>query len=429
MSNLLQDLEKRQREGTPISVAVVGAGQMGRGLVASLGSIPGMTPALVVDKEIGLAEECLINAGIARHNIEMASDSESASRLLAQGFHVISKDIRIIPSDGIDAVVEATGIPEVGARVALDTIRRRQHIVMLNVETDVTIGPLLKQMADQAHVVYSVSAGDEPGATVELVEFARTLGFKVIAAGKGKNNELIPDATPDTVRQEAMDKGASPHMFCSFVDGTKTMVEMTAVANATGLVPETPGMRGLQLTVDDLCKTLIPREWGGVLTQIGVVEFVRGVAPGVFVVITSDNDVIRDDLRYLKVGPGPAWTLFRPYHLANLETPHTVAKAVLYGEKCLAPGDRPVAETVGVAKTDLQVGDKIDGIGGYTVRGLIMTAKSAKDQRAVPLGLLENAVLQRPVAQGEIIRQEDVGLSASSLVVSLRHLQDQWLVS
>lgn len=429
MSNLLQDLEKREQDRNPIAVAVVGAGQMGRGLVASLGHIPGMTPALVVDKDVELAENALISAGIPQHSIERASDPESASRLLSKGFHIVSSDTHIIPPNGIEAVVEATGVPEVGAKVALDAIRRRQHIVLLNVETDVTIGPFLKQMADQARVIYSVSAGDEPGATVELVEFARTLGFKVIAAGKGKNNDLIPEATPDTVRREATEKGASPHMFCSFVDGTKTMVEMTAVANATGLIPEIPGMRGLHLTIDELCTTLVPKSWGGVLDHTGVVEFVHGVAPGVFVVITSDNKVIRDDLRYLKVGPGPAWTLFRPYHLANLETPHTVAKAVLYGEKCLAPGDKPVAETVGVAKTDLSVGDHIDGIGGYMVRGLIMTANSAQEQHAVPLGLLQNAVLKRPIAQNEIIRHEDVELSSSSLIVTLRRLQDHWLAS
>ncbi len=427
MSNLARDLEQREQLGNPISVGVIGAGQMGSGLVASLEIIAGMKPSIVVDAKLENAERALRNAGVSGDSIASAKNSAAAEDLLAQGFHVIGDNIDILPNTGIDAVVEATGVPDVGARAALQTIGRGQHIIMLNVETDVTIGRILKQLARQAGVVYSVSAGDEPGATVELVEFARTLGFSVIAAGKGKNNSLDFNATPDTVREEAALKGASPHMFCSFVDGTKTMVEMTAVANATGLVPEQPGMRGMHLTVADLAKTLVPTEWGGVLTRRGVVDYVHGVAPGVFAIVTSDNEVVRDDLKYLKVGDGPAWTLFRPYHLANLETPHTIAKAVLYGDVCLAPGDTPVAETVAVAKTDLHPGDRLDEIGGYTARGYIVGAAQARAQRALPLGLVQNALVKGSVAKGEIIKYDDVELWDDSLVVTLRRLQDQWL--
>ncbi|MDA8194891.1 MAG: SAF domain-containing protein [Thermaerobacter sp.] len=427
MSHITQDLAARAAAGHPITVAVVGAGQMGRGLVSSLETIRGMQAAMVIDVEAERAINALTRAGVPREQIKVSDGAEQAARWLAEGLRVVATDADHIPAQGIEAVVEATGVPEVGARVALDTIGRGQHIILLNVETDVTVGRILKKLADMAGVVYSVSAGDEPGATVELVEFARTLGFTVVAAGKGKNNVLDPDATPDTVQEEALRKHASPHMFCSFVDGTKTMVEMTAVSNATGLVPEMAGMRGMHLSVDDLAATFSTVAQGGVLTRTGVVDFVHGIAPGVFAVITSGNEEIREDMDYLKVGPGPNWTLYRPYHLANLETPHTIAKAVLYHDVCLAPGERPVAETVAVAKRDLQPGATIDGLGGYSVRGLIMAYDEAASSGALPLGLAQNAQVVRPVAKGEVIRYADVEIHQGSLVAVLRRLQDSWL--
>ncbi len=427
MSNLERDLQRRALEGRPITVAIVGAGQMGKGLAASLARIVGMQPALIADIDDRRAERAFLEAGVDAGKIVQGRDAKDAQRALKAGNHVILKDAALIPQEGIEAVVEATGVPAVGARVALDSIRRRQHLVLLNVETDVTVGRLLNTWARAAGVVYTVSAGDEPGATVELVEFARTLGFEVIAAGKGKNNTLDPGATPDSVRSEAKSKGASPHMFCSFVDGSKTMVEMTAVANATGLEPERPGMRGPELKVDDLAAAYRLEEQGGFLTRTGVVDYVHGIAPGVFVVITTASGVIRDDMAYLKVGPGPNWTLYRPYHLANLETPHSIAKAVLYHDVTIAPGEIPVAETVGVAKRDLSRGTVIDGIGGYTVRGWMLSRKDALASRAVPLGILEGAEVIRDVPAGGLLTEDDVRLDGSSLTVMLRKLQEAWL--
>lgn len=427
MGNLLRDLEQREANNHPISVAIIGAGQMGRGLVAGLVAITGMRPSMVIDVDLTRARDALIHAGIASSTIFTATDVQEAREIIARGDFAVVKDYRQIPKEGIDAVVEATGVPEIGARAALDAIARHQHIIMLNVETDVTIGRILSKLSQQAGVVYSVSAGDEPGATVEMVEFARTMGFRVIAAGKGKNNTLDFDATPDTVREEAESKGASGHMFCSFVDGTKTMVEMTAVANATGLQPECRGMRGLHLSVDQLATTFALQEQGGVLSRTGIVDFVHGIAPGVFAVVTTDNEVIMDNMVYLKTGAGPQWTLYRPYHLANLETPHTVAKAVLYHDVCLQPLQRPVAETVAVAKRDLHAGSVIDGIGGYTVRGEIMTYQEACAGDALPIGVAEGATLLNPVPKGEVVRWADVQLKKDSMVVALRRLQTLWL--
>src|SRR5207248_1176919 len=257
-----------------------------------------------------------------------------------------------IPELGaVEAVVEATGLHSIGAQVAYGTVSARRHIIMLIVETDVTVGYLLKRMADAAQVVYTTSAGDEPGSLKELYDFARALGFEVVAAGKGKNNPLDRTATPQQLMEQAKRQDMNPKMLTEFVDGSKTMVEMTAVANATGLVPDISGMHGPRATPDTLAQIFCPKEDGGILSQRGVVDYALGdIAPGVFLIITTDQPKVIKDLKYLRLGPGPYWALYRPYHLANIETPLSVAQAVLLKQTTLAPQGPPVAETTTVAK-------------------------------------------------------------------------------
>jgi predicted homoserine dehydrogenase-like protein len=326
----------------------------------------------------------------------------------------------------VEVVVEASGVPEVGARVAFDSILNRKHVVMLNVETDVTVGYLLRSMADAAGVVYTVSAGDEPGATKELYNFAQAMGFRIVALGKGKNNPLDREATPDKLAAEAESKKMNPKMLCAFVDGTKTMVEMTALANATGLMPEKRGMHGPTATVEDLPRIFSLKSQGGILEREGAVDYVLGsVAPGVFAVVTTDQGAIIEDLQYLNVGPGPNWVLYRPYHLANLETPLSAARAVLLGETTIATTSKPVAETIAVAKRNLKAGEKLDGIGQHTFYGLIENAEVAAAQNLLPLGLAEGAVMTSDVAKGEAIRYDQVELDYGSMIVHLRAIQDR----
>jgi predicted homoserine dehydrogenase-like protein len=254
------------------------------------------------------------------------------------------------------------------------------------------------------------------------------LGFEVIAAGKGKNNPLDRTATPDRLTDEAREKNMSPKMLCSFVDGTKTMVEMTALANATGLIPDVRGMHGPQATLDDLPRIFAPREEGGILSRTGVVEYVLGdVAPGVFVVITTQDPVIAADLRYLRLGPGPRWVLYRPYHLANLEVPLSVARAVLLNEPTICPRPRPVAEAITIAKRDLHAGEQIDGLGGFTVYGSIDRAETAREEGLLPLGLAPGSVLRRDVPQGAPLHLSDVELDKNQMIVALRRMQDRLL--
>lgn len=428
---LYEQLQERERSGTPIGVGLVGAGQMGTGLVSQVACMQGMDVVAVADIAIDRARSALVSAGIPHEQIVEAPDAATADAALRAGRRVITTNADLLPKiASLEAIVEATGVPNLGARIAFNAILGRKHVVLLNVETDVTVGPLLKQMADGAGVVYSGAAGDEPAATLELYNFARTLGLTVLCAGKGKNNPLDRSATPDDLAARARQVGASAKMLCSFVDGTKTMVEMAALANATGLRPAKRGMHGPTTTLEDLGRVFAPREEGGLVEPGGIVDYVIGdVAPGVFVVFTSTLPVVVDELRYLKVGEGPNWVLYRPYHLTSIETPISIARAVLQREATIAPSHGLVAEVITVAKRALRAGEQIDGIGGYTVYGLTERADVARQEGLLPLGLAQGAVLKRDVPLGHPLGYADVEIDQSQTVVQLRQLQDQWLAA
>ncbi|MEG0379375.1 MAG: NAD(P)-dependent oxidoreductase, partial [Eubacterium sp.] len=245
---------------------------------------------------------------------------------------------------------------------------------------------------------------------------------------KGKNNPLALECNPDTVAEIAKAKGASPKMITAFKDGTKTMVEMTAMANATGFVPDVVGAHGAEATVKELPDVLSLKSEGrgGVLDNYGVIEYINGVAPGVFVVISTDNPDISAELTYLSMGEGPNYVLYRPYHLTSLETPLSVAKACIDHEPTIVPREGLVAETITVAKKDLKAGDMLDGIGGYTIRGTFMAAGDAKAQNALPMGLVnKNTKMLKDVKKGDIVTYDDVELDTSALMVQLRRLQDE----
>jgi len=424
MLGLNYKLEQLEQAGRPIRVGIVGAGQMGRGLVGQMVSMKGMSPAVLVSRTLKRAKLAYTNAGLVEGvDFDYAETVAVADALLAAGKFVVTTNHALATTcAGIDCVVEATGVPEVGAEVAVCAIANKKHIVMLNVETDVCVGHVLYQMALDAGVVYTGSAGDEPGAVMELFDFAKALGFEVRAIGKGKNNKIDYDCTPDTVKEEAHRRGISPKMLCSFKDGTKTMVEMTAMANATGFLPDVTGAHGARGTVKDLPNLLSLKHEGrgGILDRYGVVEYIDGVAPGVFLIFTTDQPDSLHELTYLSMGDGPNFCLYRPYHLCSLETPLSVARACLYGEPTIVPRAGLVAETGTVAKIDLKAGDFLDGIGGFTVRGTFIEAKAAAG-RVLPMGLVnERTRMVRDVSQGELVTYDDVALEEGSLMAALR---------
>ncbi|MDO8358937.1 MAG: homoserine dehydrogenase, partial [Devosia sp.] len=246
-------------------------------------------------------------------------------------------------------------------------------------------------------------------------------------AGKGKNNPLNHDAVPDDYREEAARRNMNPRMLVEFVDGSKTMVEMCCIANATGLVPDVPGMHGPKADRDQMVKVLIPKRDGGILDKKGVVDFTvgKGVAPGVFVIVEAEHPRIIERMDDLHVGVGPYYSFFRPYHLTSLEVPLTAARIMLYGRPDMVPLPNPVAEVCAVAKRDLAVGETFDAIGETCYRSFVMTIGDAREKLAVPVGLLEGGKVVAPVRKGELLTRMNAAPDATTRLYALRLLQDQ----
>lgn len=427
MLNLNRKLRALEEAGKPIKMGLVGAGQMGKGMVSQVMAMKGMIPAIVVDINVENAIESYTLTGIAKEDIVVTNVLSEANVAMEQGKYVASANSDIpAAANLIDVVVDATGVPDVGAKIAIDSIMNKKHIVMLNVETDVVIGAYLKKLADNAGVIYTGSAGDEPGSVMELYDFADGMGMDIVAIGKGKNNPVVAGCNPETVLEQATKEGVSPKMLTAFKDGTKTMVEMTAMSNATGFLPDVRGGHGAAGGVKDLPGMFQLKENGGMLNNTKIVDYINGVAPGVFIIITTDLPQIHHEMQYLSMGPGPNYVLYRPYHLTSLETPLSAARAVIYNEPTIVPlPGKPVAETITMAKKDLAAGDMLDGIGGFTVYGSFESYDNAKAENAVPLGLItKKTKLLTPKKPGELITYDDIELDKSTLIYKLRELQE-----
>ncbi len=420
-------LKKLHAQGKVIRIGLVGAGQMGRGMTSQMFLMKGMRPAVIVDSKIELAVNAYTNAGVSEDNIKKVNTLQDANHWLEKGKYLVSENTELASRvNAVDVCIDATGVPEVGAGIAYDAIMNRKHIIMLNVETDVVIGPILKQMADAAGVVYTGSAGDEPGAVMELYDFADALGYEVLAMGKGKNNVVVPGCNPDTVYREATDRGISPRMLSAFKDGTKTMVEMTAMSNATGLIPDVRGGHAADASLSEMTRVLSLKEEGGILNRYGIVDYVNGIAPGVFIILTSESQEIQYQMNYLKMGDGPNFLLYRPYHLCDMETPISAARAYFDNTPTIVPLNGLVSETITIAKRDLKAGEYLDEIGGFTVYGVIETRANAIKEGAFPLGLVtKNTKMRKEVKKGEVVTYDAVEIDNESFVVQLRRMQDK----
>ncbi len=426
LTGLARDLADRAKAGRPVRVGLVGCGEMGTDIVTQIAHMEGIEIAAVADTRPDRVRRAFETAG--HGSAREAGNANAVTAAIESGVAAIVPDAALVASAGlVDVVVDATGKPAVGAEIGLMAMEHGKHLVMMNVEADVTIGAYLKREAARLGVVYSLGAGDEPSSCMELIEFVSALGHPIVAAGKGKNNPLNHDATPDQYAEEAERRNMNPRMLVEFVDGSKTMVEMAAIANATGLVPDRPGMHGPAATRDQLASVLCPVEEGGVLLRKGVVDYSvgKGVAPGVFVVAEMAHPRLRERMGDLKLGNGPYYTFYRPYHLTSLEVPLTCARAVLYGKADMVPLDRPVAEVCALAKRDLKPGDRLDAIGEYTYRSWIMTELGARRAGAIPCGLLEGGEVTAAIAKGQLITYANASLPEGSRLVELRRRQDE----
>lgn len=417
-------LAARERElGRPVLVGIVGAGQMGSGLIAQISRAQGMEVAAVADIATDRAVRAFKAAG--RDDVFVAAGVEEAIAAVGERRAVVLADGLQLADLPLDIVVEVSGVPDVAAQVALSCLLKRRDVALMTVEADVTVGQLLSSIARAGDSVYTICRGDEPVECLKLVEFADDLGLKVVAAGKGKNNPMRPTDTPDDIADEASLKHMNPKMLCSFTDGTKTQIEMAALANATGFAVDVTGMHGVACDVADLATTIIPASAGGIISSPGpVVEYVTGnVAPGVFVIVESEDDVVTTELEYLKLGTGPYFALYRPYHLASIEALQSVGEAVLDRQPSFQ-ATQWRADVIAHAKSDLPAGTILEGIGGHHVHGTTHDAAEARAGRGLPIGLAAGCELVRDVAQGQMLTYDDVSIDETRPLVALRRLQD-----
>jgi len=428
MIGLYKDLEDLAAKGKKVRIGLIGAGQMGTDVVAQTTMMKGVDVVIAADVDLQRAGEAYRIGCVPGEVVDVRTPAE-ADAAVRSGKHAVTRDYRVVTDmEQIDVVLEATGVPEVGAGAALRAARCGHDIAMMNVETDITVGPILNWYARQKGVLYALAAGDEPAACKEIYDFARALGFTIVGAGKGKNNPLDRHATPTdpVIVQEAARRGLNPHMLVEFIDGSKTMIEMAAVSNATGLLPDVRGMHGPHATRDTLNRVFALKEDGGVLEKMGVVDYGVGpIAPGVFVIVRTDHPRLREALVLRDMGDGPYYTLFRPYHLCSIEVPLTCALLTLRHQSNMTPLDRLVSEVFAVAKRDLSPGDVLDGIGGTTFYSLIDTYEQAKSECLLPIGLAKGARVLRPIPKDQPITCQDVDIKPT-MIYRLRQLQDMW---
>ncbi|MEZ5823560.1 MAG: homoserine dehydrogenase [Geminicoccaceae bacterium] len=426
--SIAEQLAERAAAGQPVTVALAGAGQMGTDIVCQIMQMKGLRLGAVADLSIQYARAALRIAGIDDEQSAVAKNGDEANAIIESGRIALVEDARILPSIGlVDALIDATGHPSFGAELTLESFRCGKHMVMMNVECDVTIGRHLAAEAARAGVVYTGAAGDEPACTIELIRFARDLGMTVVAAGKGKNNPLNPDAVPADYEEEARRREMNPRMLVEFVDGSKTMIEMVAIANATGLTIDVPGMHGPAATLDELASTLCHKDDGGVLTQKGVVDYSigKGVAPGVFCIVEMGHARLTERMIDLKVGKGPCFTLHRPFHLTSMEVPLSAVRAVLFNRPDMCPLDHPVADVATMAKRDLVAGERLGKIGEAEYRGWALTAADGRKQQAIPLGLAENATVTAPVKKGELLTYANCRPDDTLAITRIRQEMDR----
>jgi predicted homoserine dehydrogenase-like protein len=427
LTGLARDLAARADAGRPIRLGVIGSGEMGTDLVTQGSLMRGIEVVAISTRRPHTAREAMKIAFGDESRAAEATNASAVTSAIESGRIAITSNELLVTNPLVDVVIDATGKPGVAADFDLMAMEHGKHLVMMNVEADVTIGAFLKQEADRLGVVYSVGAGDEPSSCMELIEFATALGLRIVAAGKGKNNPLNHDAVPDDYREEAERRNMNPRMLVEFVDGSKTMVEMCAIANATGLVPDIPGMHGPKTDRDDMVKVLIPKEDGGILNRKGVVDYTigKGVAPGVFVIVEAEHKRIIERMDDLHIGKGPYYAFFRPYHLTSLEVPLTAARIMLYGKPDMVPLPNPVAEVCAVAKRDLAPGETFDAIGETCYRSFTMTVADSREKLAWPVGLLEGGKVTAPVKKGELLTHRNAAPDPTTNLYRLRQRQDQ----
>jgi predicted homoserine dehydrogenase-like protein len=410
-------LKKRAAEGKPIRVGMVGAGFMGRGITLQMcNSVLGMRLAAIANRHLEGARRAYLEAGV-----ESICFVESVTRLeeaIDRNEYAITDDAWLLcRADNLDLIIEVTGTVEFGAQIVMEAIRHGKHVVMMNAELDGTLGPILKTYADRAGVVITNADGDQPGVQMNLYRFVKGLGVRPVLCGniKGLHD---PYRNPTTQEGFARRWGQRPSMVTSFADGTKISFEQAIVANATGMRVARRGMLGPTVPAGTPIQEAVsafPAE--ELLDGPGLVDYVVGASPGpgVFVLGVHPHPQQRHYLKLYKLGEGPLYCFYTPYHLCHFEVPNTVARAVLFGDATIAPLGAPRVDVVAAAKTDLRVSETLDGLGGYLTYGLAENSDVTRAENLLPIGLAEGCRLKRDIPRDQVLTFDDVDLPAGRL--------------
>ena len=417
-------LKKRAAENNPVRVAMVGAGFMARGIANQIvNSVPGMRLVAIANRTLANAQRAYAEAGVT--HVRVVDNVSDLNAAIAGDTYAVTTDPALVcQADGVDAVMDITGAIEFGARVTLEAIRNGKHVVTMNAELDGTVGPILKRYADRAGVILTGSDGDQPGVQMNLVRFVRSIGVTPLVCGNVKGLQ-DPYRTPTTQKGFAEKWGQDPWMVTSFADGTKISFEQAIVANATGMTVNKRGMNGWEHAghVDELTKRYDVEE---LKALGGIVDYVVGSkpGPGVFVLGTHEDPKQKHYLNLYKLGEGPLYSFYTPYHLCHFEVPLSVARVVLCDDPVLQPLAGPRVEVVATAKTDLKAGDTLDALGGYKTYGQCETAAITAAENLLPIGVAEGCRLTRDVPKDAVLTYADVELPAGRLIDKLRAEQN-----
>lgn len=422
-------LAKRQSENNPVRVALVGAGFMGRGIVLQIAnSVPGMELVAIYNRTVEGAKRAYREAGI--NDFEIVDSQIALEERIARGKYTIVEDpFLICKAENIDVIVEVTGAVEFSSRVVFEAIKNKKHVVIMDAELDGTVGAILKVYADKAGVVITNADGDQPGVEMNLYRYVKSIGVKPVLCGNIKGLQ-DPYRNPTTQEGFAKKWGQNPAMVTSFADGTKISFEQALVANATGMTIGKRGMYGPTVPSGTPLKEILNDKYPmDVLTSgPGIVDYVVGAEPnpGVFVLGTHDHPLQKHYLNLYKLGEGPLYLFYTPYHLCHFEVPLTCARAVLFHDAAIAPIGAPMVEVVATAKTDLKEGAVLDGIGYYMTYGQCETAAITAQQKLLPIGLSEGCVLKRNIEKDQVLTYDDVILPKNRFCDKLRQEQNEY---
>ena len=421
-------LAKREEEKNPVRVGLVGAGFMGRGIVLQIAnSVPGMELVAVYNRTVEGAKRAYREAGI--NDFEVVNTQAALEDRISKGKYTITEDpFLLCKAENIDVLVEVTGAVEFSSRVVYEAIQNKKHVVIMDAELDGTVGAILKVHADKAGVVITNADGDQPGVEMNLYRFVKGIGVKPVLCGNIKGLQ-DPYRNPTTQEGFAKKWGQNPAMVTSFADGTKISFEQAIVANATGMTIGKRGMFGPTVASGTPLKEIMDKYPLDVLTSgPGIVDYCVGAepGPGVFVLGTHDHPQQKHYLNLYKLGEGPLYLFYTPYHLCHFEVPMTCARAVLFNDAAITPLGPPLVDVVTTAKIDLKAGQTLDGIGCYMTYGQCETADITADQQLLPMGLAEGCILKRDIAKDQVLTYADVSLPKDRFCDKLRQEQNEY---